>query len=81
MSDDLYQQGDRIELVATSDPVTRLRPGDQGTVLRHRRTLDGDVVSVRWDTGSSLSMLLDEGDQIRRLTPSLPSSQEVEDGS
>jgi hypothetical protein len=29
-----YQPGDRIALVATDDPGTRLRPGDQGTVTR-----------------------------------------------
>ena len=29
-----YQRGDRIALVATDDPDTRLRPGDQGTVTR-----------------------------------------------
>jgi hypothetical protein len=28
------QPGDRIALVATDDPDTRLRPGDQGTVTR-----------------------------------------------
>ena len=29
-----YQRGDRIALVRTDDPGTRLRPGDQGTVTR-----------------------------------------------
>jgi hypothetical protein len=29
-----YQRGDRVALVATDDPDTRLRPGDQGTVTR-----------------------------------------------
>ena len=29
-----YQPGDRIALVRTDDPGTRLRPGDQGTVTR-----------------------------------------------
>ena len=29
-----YQPGDRIALVRTDDPSTRLRPGDQGTVTR-----------------------------------------------
>jgi hypothetical protein len=29
-----YQRGDRIALVHTGDPATRLRPSDQGTVTR-----------------------------------------------
>ena len=29
-----HQPGDRVALVATDDPDTRLRPGDQGTVTR-----------------------------------------------
>ena len=29
-----YQRGDHVALVATDDPGTRLRPGDQGTVTR-----------------------------------------------
>ena len=29
----LYQPGDRIALVHTDDPDTRLRAGDQGTVI------------------------------------------------
>ena len=29
-----YQHGDRIALVRTGDPGTRLRPGDEGTVTR-----------------------------------------------
>ena len=27
-----FTPGDRVELVATNDPYTRLRPGDRGTV-------------------------------------------------
>ena len=29
-----WQPGDRVALVRTDDPDTRLRPGDQGTVTR-----------------------------------------------
>ena len=60
-----YQRGDRIALVTTSDPHTRLRPGDQGTVTRwdpaHRQ------LGIRWDSGSTLSMLPGDGDQVRLL--------------
>jgi hypothetical protein len=60
-----YQRGDRVALVRTDDPDTRLRPGDQGTVTRwdpRQRQLD-----VKWDSGSTLSMLPGEGDQVRLL--------------
>lgn len=61
----LYSKGDRVRLVFTDDPLTRLRPGDKGTVWRDQ---SGEVVDIRWDDGSSLSMLLDSGDQIERIT-------------
>ena len=60
-----YQPGDRVALVATDDPGTRLRPGDQGTVTRwdpRHGQLD-----VKWDSGSTLSMLPGEGNQVRLL--------------
>ena len=60
-----YQRGDRIALVGTDDPGTRLRPGDQGTVTRWDPA-QGQL-HIRWDSGSTLSMLPGEGDQIRLL--------------
>jgi hypothetical protein len=62
-----YQRGDRIALVRTDDPGTRLRPGDQGTVTRWDPA-QGQL-GVQWDSGSTLSMLLDEGDRVRLITP------------
>jgi hypothetical protein len=61
------QPGDRIALVATDDPDTRLRPGDQGTVTRWDPAQS--QLHVNWDSGSTLSMLLDEGDRVRLITP------------
>ena len=71
--------GDRVELVATNDPYTRLRPGDRGTV-----TSVGDspepTIGVQWDNGSTPAILPDAGDQIRLLPshvappPSTPAS-------
>lgn len=52
--------GDRIMLVHTDDPFTKLRPGDEGTV----RACVGSEVLVEWDSGSTLSMLADAGDWI-----------------
>lgn len=61
MRHERYEPGGRVELVYTSDPDTRLRPGDRGTVKRQI----GDVVYIAWDSGSGLAMCLDAGDLIR----------------
>ena len=62
-----YQRGDRIALACTADPHTRLQPGDEGTVTsydpRHGQ------LNVRWDSGSTLAMLLADGDRVRLITP------------
>jgi hypothetical protein len=59
--------GDRVELVATNDPYTRLRPGDRGTVTsvtdRPEPTID-----IQWDNGSTLAILPDAGARVRLLT-------------
>lgn len=60
-----YQRGDRVALVATDDPDTRLHPGDQGTVTRWDPA-QGQL-HIRWDSGSSLTMLPGKGDQVRLL--------------
>ena len=61
-----FTPGDRVELVATNDPYTRLRAGDRGTVTsvadRPEPTID-----IAWDNGSTLAILPDAGDQIRPL--------------
>jgi hypothetical protein len=62
-----FRHGDRVALEFTSDPHTKLRPGDEGTVLHYAPGL-GEL-DVRWDSGSALSMLLDEGDRVRLITP------------
>jgi|APGre2960657404_1045060.scaffolds.fasta_scaffold00892_6 hypothetical protein len=51
----------RITLVSTNDPYTKLQRGSQGTLVR--RSIDpwGDVtISVKWDDGSSLSLIAGE---------------------
>jgi hypothetical protein len=62
-----FERGDRIALQHTGDPDTRLRPGDEGTVTRYHPGLA--QLDVRWDSGSTLSMLLDEGDRVRLIAP------------
>jgi len=62
-----FERGDRVALEHTDDPDTRLRPGDEGTVTRYTPGLG--QLDVNWDSGSTLSMLLDEGDRVRLVTP------------
>ena len=62
-----FERGDRVALEHTDDPHTRLRPGDEGTVTRYAPGLG--QLDVNWDSGSSLSMLLDDGDRVRLITP------------
>jgi hypothetical protein len=64
---DPYRPGDRIALEETSDPHTRLRPGDEGTVTRYDPK--SGQLDVRWDSGSTLSMLLNDGDRVRPIAP------------
>jgi hypothetical protein len=67
---------DRVELHATKDPSTRLRPGDRGTVTDVTDRPE-PTIAIQWDTGSTLAILPDAGDQIRLLPnhdPDPPSS-------
>lgn len=59
----LYQKGDRVALIHTADPYTRLQPGTLGTV---RLVDDAGTIHVKWDDGSSLGMIPGE-DRIRRV--------------
>ncbi|MFF4504869.1 DUF4314 domain-containing protein [Streptomyces sp. NPDC001401] len=61
----MYERGQRIALVTTADPYTDLRPGDEGTIRSYNASLG--QLNVDWDSGSRLSMLLDEGDSVRLL--------------
>jgi Domain of unknown function (DUF4314) len=64
---DTFMRGDRVALERTDDPDTRLRPGDEGTVTRYDPK--PGQLDVRWDSGSTLSMLLNDGDGVRLITP------------
>ena len=61
MKDDL--KGKRIELIATSDPYTALKPGDRGTV---DFTDDLGTLHISWDCGSKLGLVHGE-DQFKIL--------------
>jgi hypothetical protein len=62
-----YLPGERVVLVRTSDPYTRLIPGTMGTVARY--DAQHGQLAVHWDDGSTLAMLLSlsDGDQVRPL--------------
>ena len=59
MSLDKTRAGRRIKLIYTSDPYTKLKKGDLGTIKYER--LDDlwgdDSISVNWDSGSTLSLI------------------------
>ena len=69
-----FQRGDRVALEHTDDPHTRLRPGDEGIVIRYDP--EPGQLNVRWDSGSTLAMLLDDGDRVRLVTP-VPADRET----
>ena len=49
--------GDRVELISTSDPHTRLKAGDQGVIF----FIDSlGTVHVKWDNGSNLGLVRGE---------------------
>jgi hypothetical protein len=73
-----FERGDRVALEHTGDPHTRLRPGDEGTVTRYDPKLG--QLDVRWDSGSTLSMLLDDGDRVRLVTPAAETETGKEPG-
>jgi hypothetical protein len=70
----LLQAGERVELVATTDRYTSLEPGARGTVLavRGRDTYPEPAILVAWDDGSSLAMLPETGDEIRKVGAAAP---------
>ena len=50
--------GERIKLVSTSDPYTRIRKGELGTITRDLYENGGVMcIGVDWDNGSSLSLV------------------------
>ena len=58
-----YKKGARVELVSMTDPYTKLKPGDMGTV---DFVDDTGTVFIIWDSGSHLGAVFGE-DEIRLL--------------
>ena len=59
-------KGNRIELIYINDSLTRLKPGDRGTVTNIVPESDETLVWVDWDNGERLA-LLDPIDKFRVL--------------
>lgn len=56
--------GQRVELVRSTDPYTRLVPGEKGTVT----FVDAlGTVHVQWDSGARLGLVREAGDSWRDL--------------
>lgn len=64
MAWDFSLKGKRVELVFTDDKYTKLRPGSKGTVYGrytvkdHKGRMLQDVLDVKWDNGSNLSLII-----------------------
>ena len=58
-----YPAGTQVELISMDDPYTKLRPGDQGTVIA---VDDIGSVHIQWNNGSSLGAAYG-ADVIRKL--------------
>lgn len=58
-----YKKGARVELVSMTDPYTKLKPGDIGTV---DFVDDTGTVFITWDSGSHLGAVYGE-DEVRLL--------------
>lgn len=52
--------GRRVRLISVNDPWTRLRSGDEGTVVSVDCT---GTVHVKWDSGSNLGLVEEAGDR------------------
>jgi len=59
----MYPAGTRIELISMDDPYSTLKPGDMGTV---QGVDDAGQIMMKWDSGSSLSLIPGE-DSFRRV--------------
>lgn len=59
--------GDRVRLVHTDDPHTRLEPGAEGVVIRVSDQLGAQVWDIRWNDGSALSLIPASGDRFEAV--------------
>lgn len=60
------KKGDRVELIHTTDSLTRLKPGDQGVVIDIEGEIGDRMYTIKWDRGEVLG-LLEAFDQFKRV--------------
>lgn len=60
------KKGDRVELIHTSDELTRLQPGDQGQVTEVEGEPGDRLYKIKWDNGEKLG-LLEAFDKFKRV--------------
>ena len=63
--------GKRVRFLRSSDPYTKLEYGDEGVVTS---VDDFGTVHIKWDNGSTLGMITEEGDRFQILEQELPST-------
>lgn len=73
MHKSIITEGDLARLVSLRDPHTKLESGAVGLVSR----VTAEVIDVDWASGSSLSILAGEGDQIVPVSPSQVPTDEL----
>lgn len=59
------KEGDRLRLVSISDPFTKLKPGDEGTVASVDSAVG--VVDVQWDVDGHYLGLVPGEDRWERI--------------
>jgi hypothetical protein len=63
--------GKRVRFLRSSDPYTKLEYGDEGVVTS---VDDLGTVHIKWDNGSTLGMITEEGDRFQIVKQELPST-------
>ena len=62
MTDKKEYIGKRVRFLRSSDPYTKLVYGDEGVVM----SVDAlGTVHIKWDNGSTLGMITEEGDRFQ----------------
>ncbi len=63
--------GKRVRFLRSSDPYTKLEYGDEGVVTS---VDDLGTVHIKWDNGSTLGMITEEGDRFQIVKTELPTT-------
>lgn len=64
MTDKKEYIGKRVRFLRSSDPYTKLVHGDEGVVVS---VDDLGTVHIKWDNGSTLGMIAEEGDRFQTV--------------